>query len=196
MTLGHRIREARKRKKLSQAALAKEIGSLTRNAVSLWEKGDTSPATPHLLKLAQILDFDPFSATDDEGQSATRDVPILSWVSAGVLDERERVEQWSDVPRAPIAGLGNGDWIALRVDGTSMDRIAPPGSLIIVDRRDRQLINGKYYVIRTEDGSTFKEFRSSPDRFEPYSTMPGHQTIFPRGPVKVVGRVRKILADY
>lgn len=89
-----------------------------------------------------------------------------------------------------------GQWIALRVDGDSMDRISPPGSLIFVNLADRRLVTNACYIITNADGeATYKRFRASPPRFEPVSTNPAHEPIFPDGEPVVLGRVRRSIID-
>lgn len=76
-----------------------------------------------------------------------------------------------------------------------MNLIAAPGAVIFVNRRDRMLVPGGDFVVRADAGATFKRFRSSPQRFEPVSSDPSHEAMFPEGQVKVIGRVRRIQLD-
>jgi phage repressor protein C with HTH and peptisase S24 domain len=87
-------------------------------------------------------------------------------------------------------------WIALRVDGDSMDRISPPGSIIIVNTNDKKLVPNACYVIADSDSNvTYKRYRSNPARFEPVSTNPRHEPIFPDGEPEIIGRVKKSIID-
>ena len=54
MELGERIREARLRAHLSQEKVAELVG-VSRQAVTKWESGLSSPSTDNLFKLAQVL---------------------------------------------------------------------------------------------------------------------------------------------
>lgn len=121
-------------------------------------------------------------------------VPLLTAVSAGELlrddirDEAMGMLYFADLPE--------GDWIALRVEGTSMDRISPPESIIVVNRADKRLVPNACYVIADEDGAaTYKRYRPSPDRFEPVSTFDHHKTIFPEHQPTIVGRVKRSYID-
>lgn len=120
------------------------------------------------------------------------DVPLVSWVAAGQLASADAVVDTEDCDRIAVPDLDpKGDWIALEVQGDSMDRISPPESIIIVNRKDRKLVPNACYVIGDgEGGATYKRFRSSPMRFEPVSTNPDHEPIFPDNTPKIVGRVR------
>lgn len=119
------------------------------------------------------------------------DVPLISWVSAGkmsfpdVSEDIIRLVRDGDLDPA-------GDWIALQVVGDSMDRISPPESIIFVDRADKILVPNACYVISNGDGeATYKRFRPNPMRFEPVSTNPTHEPIYPTREPLIVGRVKK-----
>lgn len=58
MTIGKRISELRKQKKLSQETLAEEL-NVSRQAVSKWENDLTIPDMENLLALAQLLGVQP-----------------------------------------------------------------------------------------------------------------------------------------
>jgi SOS-response transcriptional repressor LexA len=102
-----------------------------------------------------------------------------------------------EFPGIEAAGLPPGDWFALTVEGDSMDRISPPGSIIFVNRRDRKLIPNGCYVILNEDGeATYKRYRPDPDRFEPVSGNKDLDPLFPKGTITVIGRVRRTMMDF
>lgn len=135
-----------------------------------------------------------YKATPEElerGQSLTAEIPLISWVSAGKMAFPDVSEE-----RTGTLAAGDldptGDWIALKVVGDSMDRISPPESIIFVDRADKVLVPNACYVISNGDGeATYKRFRSNPMRFEPVSTNPAHEPIYPTREPLIVGRVKK-----
>ena len=57
MSVGERITELRKQQKMSQGDLAKAM-DVSRQAVSKWENGLSSPDTVNLIQLAEVLDTD------------------------------------------------------------------------------------------------------------------------------------------
>ena len=120
------------------------------------------------------------------------DVPLVSWVSAGQLDSQDGITDFSDCPVISTLDLPDGDWIALRVDGESMNRVSPPGSIIFVNRRDRRLVANGCYVIADETGAaTYKRYRPAEDPpFRPASTEPMDAPDLD-GAIKVIGRVRR-----
>jgi SOS-response transcriptional repressor LexA len=78
-----------------------------------------------------------------------------------------------------------------------MNLVAPENSLIVVDRSDTLLQPRGFYVFATADHgeATFKRWMNRPDRLEPYSSNPAHETIYPEAPPTVIGRVRKVMLD-
>lgn len=122
-------------------------------------------------------------------------VPLVTWVSAGAFAREDG--QQEAIGEVTEAGLDpRGDWIALTVDGDSMDRISPPGSIIFVNRRDKKLVPNACYVIGDgDDQVTYKRFRANPLRFEPVSTNPRHEPIFFEEMPTIVGRVKKTILE-
>ncbi len=114
--------------------------------------------------------------------------PAINWVQAGQLNA-SAVDQVGASEMVPQLSQRKSV-VALEVRGTSMNRIAPPGSFIIVDFEDRELKDGRLFVVRHGDETTFKRYRSSkgPARLEPES-YEAHDTIFPTSDFEVVGRV-------
>lgn len=126
------------------------------------------------------------------------DVPLLSKVSAGMLKQREGVRE-ADIERfIKVHDLPPGDWIALSVEGDSMNRVADDGAVIIVNRADDTLVDGQFYIFALEDGhATFKRFRRHPEpMMVPYSTNPDHFAVaVSERELYVFGRVRKVIID-
>ena len=85
MNIGERITSLRKEKDISQAELAKRI-NVSRQAVSKWEQGASSPDTERLIQLAEILD------TEVE-YLATGVHPEPGSVVLNVVETVERVEE-------------------------------------------------------------------------------------------------------
>lgn len=124
------------------------------------------------------------------------DVPLISWVSAGQLSDQDGVTQLDEFPTIPALDLPLGDWIALRVDGDSMNKISPPGSVIFVNLKDTRLTPNGCYIVSDETGAaTYKRYRPNADPvFQPAS----YEAIEPprlHGMVRVLGRVRRSIIE-
>lgn len=124
-------------------------------------------------------------------------VPLVSWVSAGALLQPDMpIPDVDELPPVYAPDLDpSGDWIALRVDGDSMNRISPHDSIIFVNRKDRRLVPNACYVIGDgEGGATYKRYRP-PNTWEPVSTNEAHKPFdLPSGrEPDIIGRVRKTI---
>ena len=113
--------------------------------------------------------------------------PLISWVQAGT-----QRESWDMPPEEflPIP-LSRDAVFCLRVQGNSMSRHAPEGSIVAVDPADRDPVDGKFYVATIEGESTFKRFRDNPPRLESDSLEESHETYF--GEFELIGRVVYVL---
>jgi len=133
-----------------------------------------------------------------EGNEEITSVPLVSWVSAGTLKKSDGVTSAEIERYVPVANLPRGDWMALTVRGDSMDRVAPEGSIIVLNHADDTLLNDRFYVFSLEGGdATFKRYRSSPrPMLQPFSTNLDHMSIPANdGEFYVVGRVRRVITD-
>ena len=196
-TISENLIRLRKLKRFSQVKLAEKSG-VSQQLISQLETGKNQtttelPAIASALGVA-VHEIDE-AYTPDEGGIPTATVPHLSWISAGAMlrediaDEARGAIRVADLPPT-------GDWIALTVVGDSMDRISPPESIILVDRRDKRLISNACYVIADDEGNaTYKRYRPGPVRFEPVSTNPIHEPIFPEHDPIIVGRVRRSILE-
>lgn len=184
--------------------LARRIGDKKQN-VSRHMRGErqltgkwANKYAPHLgVHPQDLMIFDaPKSSKPRAGRTRITEVPLLSWVAAGRLISQETVTPSNVRKVLTVADLPSGDWIALEVQGDSMNLIAPEGSIILINRRDERLIDGRYYVFATEYGeSTFKRYKAKPVRLQPYSTNPDHETYYPSEELRLIGRVRRVVTD-
>lgn len=168
--------------------------SIDRAAVNKMTLNKRAIAGDELIAIEEITGF----PAPLENADAITKVPLLdSFVSAGNLSPRDAVRP-EDVTRyVAVGALPPGDWIALTVEGDSMDLVSPDGSIIFVNRADQRLLEGGFYVVTLEsdDGTTYKRFREHPDYFSPYSTNRDHGPVLLDVPYRVVGRVYRTMLD-
>ncbi|MFB7144995.1 S24 family peptidase [Agrobacterium deltaense] len=132
----------------------------------------------------------------DDDPAPVTDVPKVSWVSAGELTEQAGVERLTDFPTVAAIDLPEGEWIALEVEGNSMNKISPPGSIIFVNIKDKRLAHNACYVVCDETGAaTYKRYRQNEKpQFQPVS----YDEVDPpkiHGQVTIVGRVRRSIIN-
>lgn len=206
MALAQNLKRIRALRGLSQTRLAKAAG-MSQQSISRLEKG-TDLTTKMLPNLARALgvgvhELDPsyeiphILPEDDDVHTDVphvTSVPLLDSVAAGKLTHPSSQIPVEEVPLLAFADLGRGEFFALKVQGDSMDRISPDGSVIVIDRADQRLINGKYYVFAKRGETTFKMWRSG--FLIPYSLNPTHEpmSLKEKG-FTVVGRVKRTVLD-
>ena len=178
---------------MSQGQLGELIGA-TAQQVGLLERNERGLKDKWIHRLTRALGV---STSDlfEEGRGDTYEIAQVSWQFAGVVDIAALHQHQEDVATIPVAGLEHDGHIALVVEDDSMDRIAPKAAVIVVDLTDREPKPGKEYLFRTNGQTLFRRWRTDPDRLEPYSSNPEHETIFPRDEIVVIGRVTKAITD-
>ena len=204
MSVAQKITEFRKAKGLSQKGLAEESG-VSQQLISQIERG-INRTTKHIPALARALgktlqEIDP-TLTDviENRRSApppAEPVPLISWVSAGQLVDQPGIDSFDDFPTVYAADLPPGRWIALRVDGTSMNKLSPPESIVIVNLDDTRLVPGRCYVVADETGAaTYKAYDPSAEpQFQPRSYIENTPAPVFVGAVRVLGRVHRTMLD-
>jgi phage repressor protein C with HTH and peptisase S24 domain len=196
MPIPDNLKRLREERRLSQPRLA-ELAGVTQQLISQLERGEnlTTRKLPQIARAlgVQAHDIDE-SYNFHAAAGAIQSVRLISWVSAGALTSSDAETDTEDAPIILEPGLDpNGDWIALRVDGDSMNRISPHDSVIFVNRRERQLVPNACYIIGDGNGgATYKRYRP-PNIWEPVSTNPAHKPIVlpPGEEPDIIGRVRK-----
>lgn len=151
-----------------------------------------------LTKLAPVLQTSASWLLEGTENANHFRVPKISWVSAGAFGTADPVHDFDEFPLIEVTGLPEGEWVAMEVRGDSMDRLSPPGSTIFVNKADRRLIHNACYIIQDVDGSaTYKRYRAGPMRFEPVSTNPAHETLYPpnENSPNIFGRVMRSVLD-
>lgn len=196
-----RLRQAREEFGLSSPAEAARAfpRDINQNTLTSHENGNREISKKAAAKYAKLFKTDAgwlLYGKKEQVADSSIVVPVLSRVSAGNLRYQQGVTA-ADIERhVRIADLPKGVWYALEVEGDSMDRIAQDGAIVIFDQSDDKLLDGKYYIFAMETGeTTFKRYRRSPPRLQPFSTNPDHMSIPFTDETYVLGRVRRVLID-
>lgn len=141
------------------------------NQVRFWLNGRAKdPAYPAVRAILNVLDIGEPEVT----------IPVFGDVPAGnpmTIDEINRNE--CEVLTLPTA---RPDWFALKVRGSSMNRIAPEGSFVICRPGpfDVTTLDGKMVIANCEGECTFKRLKLNPLRLEPRSYDDTFESIFPK----------------
>lgn len=149
----------------------------------------------HAAPLARLLGMSPTEVLKMAGLDLPPAiaVPMISWVAASQFAEvAEGIDFSSEYPRIHV-DYSRPTLFALEVVGDSMDRVAPEGSIIVVDYLEKELSDRDLAVFSRDGETTFKRFRADAKGvwLEPESFNARHAPILPAGDteIEVVGRV-------
>lgn len=160
---------------------------LTASTVAKLENSRMALSADYLVEIAGILGTTPTDLLF-EGAGEVRMLPIVGMVEAGQWGEAiKRPEGYIAVP----GHLRGAKLFVLEPTGDSMDKYVEHGGFIVVDPDQRDLINGKLYVVQNgEHETTFKKFCANPLQLLPCSHNPAHKPIdLGAEPFTVIGRV-------
>ncbi|WP_149931849.1 LexA family protein [Acinetobacter oleivorans] len=212
-TLGTRLKNLRKSRKLTQQQVADAIG-VSKTSVIYWEKDENLPKHDSLMTLAQILGVtSDYLLSGKGGDSldknvsapfpiAGRLVPVISWVQAGTWTNADSVPMGTEfkewLPPNPKCGK-NG--YGLIVVGESMSPDFRPSDKIYVnpDFQISDLKTGDLVIVACdgETEATFKKLivESNGMYLEPLNPK-WHEKIIPlREGCKLVGKVVGLYRD-
>lgn len=158
LSLGERIKDARKRKNWSQQKLADHF-KISREAVQQWETGKTAPPHARVIEIAKVLEA-PWVMAGNSPEHARRELlPSVKLeeldvsVSAGPglipSDDISVVGEW-EIPRQVIqvATSTPADRIKIvSVKGDSMEPKFFPHDRVMVDTDDRRPSPAGYFVV-------------------------------------------------
>lgn len=179
------IRARMRERGYNQGDLANLIG-IDPTAVSKRLTGKRPFKHAEMMKIEAWLGYD--GTADTLASAAVRMVPVIGQVAASTY--REAVQE--PLGHIPVPGASQGNLVALKVQGDSMDLEIEDGGTIIVDMDDKALFPGRLYVVMNGDNeTTFKQFDLDPARLVPRSTNPAHSVILigDGQPFTVFGRV-------
>ncbi|HTP79959.1 MAG TPA: XRE family transcriptional regulator [Bacteroidota bacterium] len=176
VSLAARIREARVRRELDQAALAARIDVASRT-VQRWEKGDQVPDSNFLLRIAKVTGVSAQWLLSGEGDvySPSHQKPNILPLHPGRLKKIDLVPLplLSSVPAGTPGLTFHPDYVekyitvddvrdssafALEVKGNSMAPRIENGDIIVVSPK-REARSGDICVVRVEEEDTVKLVR-------------------------------------
>jgi repressor LexA len=182
----------RERAGLTQGQLAHRIGTST-GQINKLEDGSRRMSDVWLAKLCPALGVSVGEILGGELQPVRhpiRMIPVLGVVPGGPMIEAIA----DDHPETIPFPTDRDDLFALRVEGTSMNKIAAPGSFVVVDPRqtDPLLLDNKPVIVQSVDQVTFKKWDNGNKLLLPDSTE-NHEIIRPYYDMIFKGRVIAVL---
>ena len=203
LTIGDRIRQARKAAGLNQSALAERVG-VTQPAVANWESGVHDPRRVVLAKLADALDTPVEWLAEGARSALERDrgpaaaylrrhlvhTPVISFRDAirlldePAVDPHSVAEDYIPVTASSVRVFG------LFIADSAVDLAFPKETLVVIDYSDRRPADGAFCLAAPMNFPILRRWRASPDRLEPYSSDPSHRAIMVDGDPRIIGCAR------
>lgn len=185
--IGKNIRLLRGQAGLTQQQLADKIG-MSQSIVGKLEMETRSLKIDVLEKIADALGVSLSELIFKAHPFPYRHVPIRGVVNAG-----EPMMTFDDLTEYETVAFDTerGDFFALKVQGHSMDKVAPDGSTIIIDPKqtDPQALH-KQAIVAIQDGEVlFKMWDNSLKLFQPKSTRDDYDPIPAKYGAQILGKV-------
>lgn len=186
-----------KKNKITVMDLSEKL-DISYSTVSDWKNGKKMPRGGSLQKLSDffnvnlstLLDDSPeeeFNNTVENISQNIKTLPLYGNVAAGAIAEIEGVDVWNvetiDIPSVMLGRYANDDHLfSMYVNGDSMDKVIPSGSIIAVKTLEDNLYKDGDIVIFSHHGEySLKRYRPSMIEgfviFEPDSNNPDFKNI-------------------
>ena len=160
MTLGNRIKTARKRLRMSQAVLARHT-KVDQSSIAYWESGRTSPKYARLIELAEILEVTPeWLQFGINSGSPNNSIPLVATIGLpGCSADNPREPGAAKVDKYVELGMGQNcdDCIAVAIRGDALAPAYMDGDVLIGERQLPETMTGGTSVdcvIGLKDGRT------------------------------------------
>ena len=190
LSIGERIRSARKALGLNQTALAERVG-VSQPAVASWESGQHDPRRLMIAKLAEALGVSTEWLESGARSAIERDThPAAAYIRRPI--QHTPVISFGDAAKI-LADPGfdphtvAGDYIpvtarspnlfALFVTDEAVNLAFPRNTLVVIDYADRRPADGVFCLASTGGLPLLRRWREEPARLEPASSQPGWDVI-------------------
>lgn len=198
-----RIKEIRKSKKITAKELADYI-KVAESTMSLYENGKREPDFETLLKIANYLDVSVDYLLGNTAEQPLKKrgvkIPVYGNVAAGIpLEAITDIEEWEEITEDVAAA---GEYIALRINGDSMEPRMSRGDVVIV-RLQPDVENGDMAIVLINGGeATCKKIQKTPDGILLISINTAYAPMFYSNkqieelPVRFLGKVVELRAKF
>lgn len=163
MTLYDRIKDLRKKRKISQEELAKMTGYTDRSSIAKIEKGKVDLSETKIQLFATALNTTPAYLMGWEEEIKTNpqgvQIPVLGTVPAGI--PMSAIEDIIDYEEIPKSWENQGEFFGLKIKGDSMYPTLENGDIVIV-RKQSTADNGDTVIVMVNgDDATCKRYERS-----------------------------------
>jgi repressor LexA len=196
MKVGDKIKELRKKHKMTQADLAKKL-NVAPTAVSAWEGNKNRPLMDKIVILADMFNVPISHFFDvDEFNSDIVALPIVGSISCGNgIVAYENIE---DYEKTPKDWLNGGEYFYLRAKGDSMiNARIMDGDLLLIRRQD-DVDNGDIAAVWIDGEAVLKRVFKTNGSVILQSENPKYQPIILDGSkdVRIIGKLKKVVLNF
>lgn len=203
VSIGERIRDARRTAGLSQVDLAVKVG-VSQPAVANWESGVHDPRRLMLARIADALGVSADwlasgarSAVETDKHPAAaylrrpiQHTPVISFAEAArLLDNPDADPHAVAEDYIPVTS-GADRLFALFVDDEAVDLAFPKGTLVVIDYSDRFPVDGTFALFQLDGPPVIRRWRENPMRLEPASLNASYAEQLLKFAPPVIGCVR------
>lgn len=190
-----RIREVAKSKGIKLNYICQQLGLTSRTYFNDVEKNNRDIPPERLNKIANILGVSVdylLGNTPSPIKKGVR-IPVYGSVAAGIpIEAITDIEDYEDISEDMAR---NGEYIALRIKGHSMEPVINFGDVVIVRLQDTADDNDIAIVVVNGDEATCKRIKKSPEGVALLSANPLYDPMFYTNeqienlPVRILGKV-------
>lgn len=197
-----RIKEVRKRKKITAKQLADHI-KVAESTMSLYESGKREPDFNTVLKISNYLGVSvDYLLGNDSTIQANRGIkiPVYGNVAAGIpIEAITDIEDYEEITEELAA---SGEYIALKIKGDSMEPKMSDGDVVIV-RIQPHVENGEIAIVMINgNDATCKKVKKTTEGIMLISTNPAYEPMFYSNkqienlPIRILGKVIELRAKF
>ena len=197
-----RIKEVRKRKKITAKQLADHI-KVAESTMSLYESGKREPDFNTVLKISNYLGVSvDYLLGNDSTIQANRGIkiPVYGNVAAGIpIEAITDIEDYEEITEELAA---TGEYIALKIKGDSMEPKMSDGDVVIV-RIQPHVENGEIAIVMINgNDATCKKVKKTTEGIMLISTNPAYEPMFYSNkqienlPIRILGKVIELRAKF
>lgn len=198
-----KLKYLRQKLGISQANVAKQV-FISQQAYAKYENGKAYPSNEVLLRLCELFgvsaDYILGNTVHDASVHHATRIPVYGNVAAGI--PIEAITDIDDYEEIDSALSEAGEYLALRIHGSSMEPKMSEGDVVIVHLQDDVDSGDIAVVLVNGNDATCKKIKKTPEGVMLISLNPAYEPMFYSNeqitalPLRILGRVVELRAKF